>query len=37
MIRTKFGTEAIVEQGVRYPGKEGDVTWRVSLTPRRVI
>ncbi len=37
MIRTKFGSEAVIEQGVRYPGKEGDVLWRAALTPRRSI
>lgn len=34
MIRTRLGQEAVIEQGVRYPGKEGDVMWKIVLKPR---
>jgi hypothetical protein len=34
MIRTRLGEAAVIEQGVKYPGKTGDVLWRIEIKPR---
>ena len=36
MLRVRFGEEAVLEQGVHYPGEAGgDVVWRIGFTPTR--
>jgi beta-lactamase regulating signal transducer with metallopeptidase domain len=36
MMRVHFGEEAVLEQGVHYPGEAGgDVVWRIGLMPTR--